>query len=1681
MMGRGSSFLYRRDDGFLTRNLAYTCHDMPLTPILINAGTRRVQIHEKAIEGVRNVFPLEARGHVIEVANIHVLPKDYSSREQKDAILNGHTLQEALKADVTMRDTTTGKVVQSKPGMTLAQLPWFTPRHTFIVDGNEYSVGNQRRVRPGVYTRVRGNEELEAAFNLGRGENFRISMDPTKGHMFLQYGTTNIPLYPILKHLGVTDGELNRAWGSGVVVQNKGAFGTKSEKTLDRLYERLVPEYRRTHQTAEAKAEAIHESYRNTVLDPIVTQRTLGEGFTHVTPGALVKASQKMLNVHREGAETDDRDNLAVQSLHSVDDFIRERIQLEGRNLAKKVKMKASMTATPDLERIVPASPFTRTLRGFITQSSLSAIPTQINPVEIIDSAMRVTTLGEGGIESERAIPNEARQLHHTHFGFIDPARTPESFKAGVDLRASLYLQRDAQGGMYTKLTNVKTGKDEDVPVHMVENATVAFPGETKKKTGVSALRGGQLVSVSRKDVDYELPHANMMFSVATNMVPMPESVQGNRILMGAKHATQALPLIHREQPLVQVASHNPGRTMCQEIAQMVVPHAPVAGIIRKIDDDYVYLEPSGRKKASVDNRRFPPLAPVEYLWTTDDDRKYAEVPVPDVTPMSGVDYPQHDSGQVCDRCNNTATTKVMYNDGQAYKPACADHAQHIKEKLGDQFSGFQAFEKNAAMAEVYERHGHAHPGVGSTLWHFHNYEHGYGHCRGGGLNPYEIHHRDDGNHAINREYARGHGVGRTPTWFHFSENLSPGQWKLESGRQVNLSDVPGQFKHAAAENLIKIPYDSNYPLASKTYLHNEIIVKPGDHVDEDQHLASSNFTRDGRMALGTNLNVGYLAHYGANTNDAVVISESAAEKLTSEHMYKEAQPLDDDITLSIDKHRALYGNRWTATQYSHLDSRGVAKAGEQLNPGDPIFLAIRKTSPTAEQQMLGKLHRGLATPYREVAHTWDHRCAGTVADVVVTPLRVLVTIKTVESAAVGDKISNRYGGKGVVSKIIPDGQMPHTPDGQPLELLMPPTGVHGRINPAQVIETALAKVARKTGEPIVMDSMSGRNNVAYAQQMLKDHDLTDKEVLENPVTGKKITGSDGKGIMVGPQYIYKLFKSTETNYSARGVEDYDVNLQPAKGGASGAKALGRMELNALLAHNARNVLKEVSTLKSTKNDEFWRAYQLGLPPPPVRTSFASNKLMEMLRGAGIKVDKSAQHLTLGPMTDADIRQMSSGAITKSLMVKEKDLTPEKGGLFDPVITGGTAGTRWAHVDLHEPIVNPVFEDPVRRLLGMTENEFRSTLQTEGGKGIQRRLAKLDLDAHTTQLKEEIRDASGTRLDNVVKQLKALQALKQQDLTADKAYVLSKLPIVPPVIRPILPSKGRRDLLVADANYLYRDAILANDTLADAKRVLPAEEVGKARLQLYDATKAVFGLADPTSPQLSGRGAKGFISTISGQGSPKQGFFHGKVLYRPQDLSGRGTVAPDLTLDMDEIGLPEDMLWTTYAPHIVRRLVQNGYKAVEAKQMVDDRHPAAHDMLTREIKERPVFVNRAPTLHRYNLVGAYPVSVPGKTIRVNPFMEQGMGMDYDGDTLQVHVPVGTEAVKEVRSMTLSNLLFGDKSKNNLLVFPQHEAIIGIHLASAAHGGATHRYKTKGDAIAAYKRGEIQLTDTVDVG
>lgn len=1455
-----------------------------LRPVLEDSATRREMIRKKVVEGLEQSFPLKAGKHVLELSNVRVDPREYSSREQKRAVLEGRTLSERVRGDVVVKNAA-GETTSHAKDFTLLQLPYFTPRHTFILDGTEYSVSNQIRTKPGAYVRRRGNEDLEATFNLAKGANFRVHMDPEKGLLYMQpsHTTSRIPLHPILRALGVPHQDIASSWGSEVAGMNRDAFKSP-DKHVDKLYETIVHPAKQTHATPEDRARALREYFDTTSMDPEVTLHTLGYPYEKASPAAILAASKKLLNVHRSAADVDDRDSLAFKTFHSVDDFVKERIQLDARAMRAKLGWKLD-ASRGDLRKAVPTGPFTRSMHGLLVGSSLSAVPMQINPMELIDEASRVTMLGEGAIASERAIPMEARDVHPTHLGILDPARSPESFKIGVDLRAAIGARRDDAGNMYAPMHDVRANKPTYLKAADMAKAVIAFPHESLAPGKlVDAIKAGTVQRVPSSEVTHQVAHDSDQYGPTTNLLPFVYGIQGNRVLMASKHQGQALPLVHREAPLVQVASWRPGTSVEKEMVRLIVPTAPTAGVISAIDDDHIHLTPHSTKHSS---------------W--------------------------------------------------------------------------------------------------------------------------------------------------------------------------------GNFVVKQAADTIKLHYDQNFPLAAKTALHNTLIVKAGDHVVAGQPLAESNFTKDGTLALGTNLRVGYMPYRGLNTNDGIVVSQGAADKLMSEHMYQHTLARDPEMQLGREKHRAYFGSRYAREQYDHLDDDGVVKPGTTLKTGDPIFVGIRPSRATGDAALLGKLSKSLVKPFEEIVETWSHDRPGTVVDVAKTPSRVATSVRTHESLQIGDKLSNRYGGKGVIADIIPDHRMVQDEKGRPIDLLFTSAGIVSRINPAQIAETMLGKLAEHTGKPIVVPQyVHERDNQAYAEKLLAEHGLKDKENVHDPVTGKTIPG-----VAVGKSYILKLFKTTDSNWAAHGAERYDYNQQPARGGDEGAKGIGKMEFDGLVAHNARNVLREAASIKSQRNDEFWRSVQLGLPAPAPKSPFAYDKLLGMLTGAGVKVNKEGSRLSLGPLTDKDISAMSSGVLKDPhKLIRAKDLRPETGGLFDPAVTGGMSGTKWAHVDLHEPIVNPVFEEPVRRLLGLTQKQFVEHVG-KGGHWFKSALGEIDVDDKLRDLRAQTRKARGPALDGVVKQIKYLEALKARDLKPSDAYVLSKVPITPPIIRPILPLKDGR-LQVGDANLLYKDAFLANDQLKQSHGVLPSDELHAPRQHLYDAVSALFGVGDPVSPGAEKRGAKGYLAAITGT-RPGSGFFQSRLMKRQQDVSGRATIAPDPTLSMDEIGVPEGMLWGMYSKFVIGRLVRRGYTATDAQQMVDARSPIARDELINETKERPVMVNRAPSLTRFNIIGAYPKIVDGKTLKLNPFAEKGTNSDYDGDAMQVHAPVTHAGIEDVKKMTLSHLIFGDRRPGTLNVAPEMESLLGLHRATQASSGKKiRRFGTRAEALAAYHRGEIDLRDPVEI-
>lgn len=1463
----------------------------------------RSAIFDGVLKAAKQKYPIENQRYQLHLSDLgYDSDQPFSLDEQKQAIMQGQTLQRLLKGKWQLVDKASGKIVDERASV-IAHVPQMTHRGTFVYNGSEYVISNQARLKAGVYARVKDNGILESHINVkpGTGPSFRIYMEPATGIFRMGVGQSELKLYPIMRSMGVGDAELEKWWGKELLQRNieaedpravsravaklvrtradanaeerpdtEGAdesakaaehrpkypnehcpicgsalgsipvaqYGDKiahrncarrkrrhkwaewlETDTADAAYYLLSQERARQNvgdglldgyedfqkaaslgqlvellryrmqKRAETDADSgqmLKDVFEKMELDPAVTQLTLGKPYSKVNSEAILRASQKLLNISKGKEDVDDRDSLAFQKFMGPEDFFAERITKDAGQIGRKLLWKATLRG--HLQHI-PSGALTPQIYSVLLRSGMGSPLEETNPMEIFDQQLRVIRLGEGGIPSLDAIPDDSRAVQPSHYGFIDPTRSPESFRMGVDSRVTHGSVKGNDGRIYTTMINTKTGKPEIISAERASRAVVAFPGEMKR--GGSAVRAmvksHSLQYVRPEDVDYELPSVTQMFSANSNLVPMIQAVKAGRLMMGSRFINQALPLAQPEAPLVQAMDEN-GKSFVDLYSTRV-------GAVRSAKPGVV--------------------------------------------------------------------TKIT--------------STGIEVRHSDQ---------TISMHELY----------------------------------------------------------------------------------------------------------SNFPFNRKTFLNNTPAVKIGDQVKADQVLATSNYTDSkGSLALGTNLRTAYFPFRGLNYEDAVVVSESAAKKLASEHMYQHAVT-DEEGQLDINRKSfvSLYPGKYKPEQMRNIGEDGLVKVGTPVQRGDPLMLALRRTRIDA-------IHRGRKPMFTDGAVEWEHDADGVVTDV--TSLKgggFNVVVKAYAPATEADKIAGFFGEKGVISQVVPDSQMPHDKDGRPLDLILNPLGVISRGNPAQVFEALLGKAARKRGQPYKLAAFGQGNLLDFVKHELAANGLTDTEDLTDPVTGRVIPQ-----VLTGERFIMKMHHTAEAKGGGRDVGAYTSELQPAKGGEAGAKKIGTMELNALLAHGAVNVIRDAHLVRGQRNDDFWRLFRLGMSPPPPRQPFIYSKFLAFLRGSGVNLHKEGSHLHLLPLTDKDVMSNATGPLQNAETVSGDQMKPVEGGLFDEHLTGGHGGQQWSYIQLHEPIPNPIMEEPVRRLLGLTQKDFEAFLTGEkpinglsGGSGVRELLKGINLDEQIRHYTSVVEGGSVSKRDDAVKVLGYLKTLKQHDLRPED-WVITKIPVLPPSMRTIAAFQGMQ--LTADPNYLYRDLFLVNQDLKELKGQVGDDGIGEERLRLYNAYKAVSGLGDPVQPKTVEKGVSGLLSHVFGAGSPKVGLFQARMIGTTTDVVGRATITPNPELSMDQVGLPEEKAWVIYRPFIMRRLVRKGLPAVEAAKGVIDRSPVARQALEEELKIRPVIINRAPTLHKFGFMAAWPILVKGHTLQVSPTVTTGFGADFDGD------------------------------------------------------------------------------------
>ena len=515
------------------------------------------------------------------------------------------------------------------------------------------------------------------------------------------------------------------------------------------------------------------------------------------------------------------------------------------------------------------------------------------------------------------------------------------------------------------------------------------------------------------------------------------------------------------------------------------------------------------------------------------------------------------------------------------------------------------------------------------------------------------------------------------------------------AGPKVEVKDKDGKtYSFNAVKNL---------PFNMKGFFDDEkCLYKVGDSVPANHPLFENNYTKNGNLALGKNIETAYIPYKGYNHEDGLVISRTCADSLSSHHAYK----IDYSVQPTSMLRKALiaryFPGKFTMEQLNNLDDAGFAKVGTVLHHGDPCYVVLEKREPTPEDKMLGRLHKTLINPYRACTELWHHDENGTVVDSHTDSKDVRLLVRSIKPLEVGDKLTGLHGNKGIVSLILEDHEMPFKKEtGKPLDILLNPASVTSRINLGQLMETMAGKIAQKEGKPYKVLNFSKDSNIKELSEELKSKGISDTDTLVDPKTGRELPK-----VLAGPQYFMKLYKTSDQNWAARNVGGYDNTLQPTKGGEEGSKSVGFMEMMGLLGSDARHNLKEISTLKSEENSEYWSKFLNGHALPKPNTPFATKKFLDYLTASGIKTSIRDEKLTASPLTDKDIMGMSNGVVREPSMLSAKNLEAEKGGLFDNSTTGGTRGTKWTHYALAEPIVNPVFERPVKSLLGLNTNEF---------------------------------------------------------------------------------------------------------------------------------------------------------------------------------------------------------------------------------------------------------------------------------------------------------------------------------------------------------------------------------------
>ena len=390
----------------------------------------------------------------------------------------------------------------------------------------------------------------------------------------------------------------------------------------------------------------------------------------------------------------------------------------------------------------------------------------------------------------------------------------------------------------------------------------------------------------------------------------------------------------------------------------------------------------------------------------------------------------------------------------------------------------------------------------------------------------------------------------------------------------------------------------------------------------------------------------------------------------------------------------------------------------------------------------------------------------------------------------------------------------------------------------------------------------------------------------------------------------------------------------------------------------------------------------------------------------------------------------------------------------------------------------------------LTEKEYQDAREAYGNtfrvgmgaEAIKELLESIDLEKETDELRRGLKEATGQKRARIIKRLEVVESFRESG-NRPEWMIMTVIPVIPPDLRPMVQLDGGR-FATSDLNDLYRRIINRNNRL---KRLLelgaPDIIVRNEKRMLQEAVDALIDNGRRGRP-VTGPGNRA-LKSLSDMLKGKSGRFRQNLLGKRVDYSGRSVIVVGPELKIYQCGLPKEMAIELFKPFVMKELVANGtsHNIKNAKKMVEKLQPEVWDVLEEVIKEHPVMLNRAPTLHRLGIQAFEPILVEGKAIKLHPLVCTAFNADFDGDQMAVHLPLSVEAQAECRFMLLSpnNLL--KPSDGGPVAVPSQDMVLGIYYLTQERPGAKGEgksFKSVNEAILAYENQAITLHSRIKV-